>query len=122
MFHPYRQRSIDSVIEELRYDKQLGFQYMNFEDDNFTADPARTKELLRRMIREHLTFKETFFFGRTDMGNDEEMLELLHEAHLNRVLVGIESLNQKSLDSIHKRQKLSDIKRCAKRWKNIKSD
>ncbi len=114
MFHPYRQRSIDSVIEELRYDKQLGFQYMNFEDDNFTADPARTKELLRRMIREHLTFKETFFFGRTDMGNDEEMLELLHEAHLNRVLVGIESLNQKSLDSIHKRQKLSDIERCAK--------
>lgn len=30
MFAPYRQRSVDSVIEELRMYKKLGFKYMNF--------------------------------------------------------------------------------------------
>ena len=65
------------------------------------------------MIQENLVFRETFFFGRTDMANDEEMLELCQKAHLTRALVGIESLNQKSLDAINKHQSISDIERCA---------
>ncbi|MEA4902435.1 B12-binding domain-containing radical SAM protein [Desulfitobacterium sp.] len=114
MFHPYRRRSVDSVIKELRYYKTLGFKYMNFEDDNFTADRERVKEICNRMIAENLIFKETFFFGRTDLAKDEEMLSLLEQAHLNRVLVGIESLNQESLDLIKKHQSIADIENCAK--------
>ena len=114
MFYSYRERSVDNVIKELRYCKELGFKYMNFEDDNFTADKERTKEICRRMIEEGLVFKETFFFGRTDLANDEEMLDLLEKAHLNCVLVGIESLNQDSLDLINKRQNITDIENCAK--------
>lgn len=113
MFHPYRERSIDSVIEELRYYKKLGFKYMNFEDDNFTANKERAKEICRRMINEDLVFNETFFFGRTDMANDEELLDLCQKAHLTRTLVGIESLNQESLNLINKHQSVSDIERCA---------
>ena len=113
MFHPYRERSIDSVIEELRYYKKLGFRYMNFEDDNFTANKKRAKEICRRMIREDLVFKETFFFGRTDMAKDEELLDLCQRAHLTRALVGIESLNQESLDTVNKHQNISDIEKCA---------
>ena len=113
MFCPYRERSVDSVLNELRYYKKLGFKYMNFEDDNFTANKKRAKEICRRMIDEGLVFRETFFFGRTDMANDEELLDLLQRAHLTRALVGIESLNQKSLDEVNKHQKISDIERCA---------
>ena len=120
MFHPYRERSVENVIEELRYYKSLGFKYMNFEDDNFTANKNRTKELLRRMIKENLIFKETFFFGRTDLAEDDELLQLLQQAHLNRVLVGIESLNQKSLNSIHKKQKIVDIEKCANKLAKYK--
>jgi len=54
MFHPYRERSVDSVMEELRYYKSIGFKYMNFEDDNFTANKKRAKEICRRMIEEDL--------------------------------------------------------------------
>ncbi|MFA6846058.1 MAG: radical SAM protein [Sphaerochaetaceae bacterium] len=113
MYHPYRERSVNSVIEELRYYKGLGFKYMNFEDDNFTANKERAKEICKRMIAEGLTFKETFFFGRTDLARDEELMELLQKAHLTRVLVGIESLNQKSLDVINKHQNIEDITKCA---------
>lgn len=114
MFAPYRQRSVDNVIREIRMYKDMGFQYMNFEDDNFTADKERAKEICRRMIAEGLTFKETFFFGRTDLAKDEELLQLLHDAHLTRVLIGIESLNQKALDRVNKRQSIQDIRDAAK--------
>jgi len=114
MYHPYRERSVDNVIEEIRYYKSLGFKYMNFEDDNFTANKERAKEICRRMIAEGLTFKDSFFFGRTDLAEDEEMLSLFEQAHLTCVLVGIESLNQASLDEVNKHQKIADIKACAK--------
>ncbi|WP_446899611.1 B12-binding domain-containing radical SAM protein [Clostridium sp. LBM24168] len=120
MFYPYRKRTPDNVIEELKIYKKQGFKYMNFEDDNFTADKERAKEILRKMISNNLIFKETFFFGRTDMANDEELLQLLHDTHLNRVLIGIESLNQKSLDDINKKQKISDIKNCGEILKKYK--
>ncbi|MGN1390021.1 MAG: B12-binding domain-containing radical SAM protein [Bulleidia sp.] len=113
MFAPYRQRSIGNVMAELRMYKDMGFEYMNFEDDNFTADKERAKEICRRMIRENLVFKETFFFGRTDLARDEELLDLLKEAHLTRVLIGIESLNQEALDSINKHQNIDDIRKAA---------
>lgn len=117
MFAPYRSRSIDNVMEEIRMYKRMGFKYMNFEDDNFTADKERAKEICRRIIKENLQFKETFFFGRTDMAKDEEMLQLLHDAHLTRVLIGIESLNQDALNTIDKRQSIEDIRRAGEACK-----
>lgn len=114
MFAPYRQRSVDNVMDEIRMYKKMGFKYMNFEDDNFTADKERAKEICRRMIAEGLVFKETFFFGRTDLAKDEELLQLLHDAHLTRVLIGIESLNQKALDRVNKGQNIQDIRDAAK--------
>lgn len=120
MFAPYRQRSVDSVIAEIRMYKEMGFRYMNFEDDNFTADKERAKEICRRMIEEGLVFKETFFFGRVDMAEDEELLELLSKAHLNRVLIGIESLNQDALDEIHKGQRPLDIRTAAMKCRKHK--
>ena len=117
MFAPYRKRSVDSVIAEIRYCHELGFEYMNFEDDNFTADKKRAKEICRRIIDENLQFKETFFFGRTDMADDPELLDLLAQAHLTRVLIGIESLNQDALDSIDKHAKVESIeKACQACW------
>ena len=112
MFHPYRKRSVDSVMAEVRHCKAMGFQYMNFEDDNFTADRERAKEICRRIIAEHLQFRETFFFGRTDMASDPELLDLLAAANLNWVLIGIESLNQASLDEVDKHQSVEDIRRA----------
>ncbi|WP_205694158.1 radical SAM protein [Clostridium sp. JN-9] len=120
MFHPYRTRTPDNVIKELEIYKKEGFKYVNFEDDNFTADKKRAKEILRKMIDNNLVFKETFFFGRTDMANDEELLDLLSRAHLRRTLIGIESLNQDSLDYVNKRQSIKDIERCGEKLAKYK--
>lgn len=120
MFYPYRYRTPDNVIEELEMYKRMGFKYVNFEDDNFTANRKRAKEILKKMIQNDLVFKETFFFGRTDLVEDEELLALLRDAHLNRVLIGIESLNQESLDYIDKKQKIEDIEYCGKMLEKYK--
>ncbi|MGI6218105.1 MAG: B12-binding domain-containing radical SAM protein, partial [Coriobacteriales bacterium] len=117
MFAPYRKRSVDNVIDEIKMCHELGFEYMNFEDDNFTADKERAKEICRRIIDENLQFKETFFFGRTDMADDPELLDLLAEAHLTRVLIGIESLNQEALDNIDKKADVVKIREaCQGCW------
>jgi|WetSurMetagenome_2_1015567.scaffolds.fasta_scaffold00057_6 radical SAM superfamily enzyme YgiQ (UPF0313 family) len=109
MFSPYRERSVDSVIAELSYYKKHGFKYVNFQDDNFTGNRKRAKELLAKMIEKNLVFRDVFFFGRADMVQDEELLSLLSNAHLRSVLIGIESLNPASLEYIGKKIKLEPI-------------
>jgi radical SAM superfamily enzyme YgiQ (UPF0313 family) len=111
MFSPYRERSVGSVIDELTYYKEQGFQYVNFQDDNFTGNRKRAIELLTTMIERGLLFKEVFFFGRADMVQDEELLSLLSRAHLRSVLIGFESLNPASLELIDKKIRLEPLLR-----------
>lgn len=109
MFTPYRERSIESVIEEIRIYKKMGFKYLNFQDDNLTANKERIKKLLKRMISEKLIFRESFFFGRIDLAFDDELLGLLRDARLRRALIGLESLNQNSHNLIKKNLNVEDI-------------
>lgn len=46
------------------------------------------------------------------MADDEALLDLLQQAHLTRVLIGIESLNQKALNLIHKVQNIENIRKA----------
>ncbi len=109
MFFPYRQRSPENVIEELKIHKKKGLKYLCFQDDNFTADKERAKEILDKMIFHRLIFKETFFYARTDMFDDSELMDLLKRANFRRVFIGIESLNQQSLKYVNKKQTLTNI-------------
>lgn len=109
MFLPYRERSVESVIAELDYYKKRGFRYVNFQDDNFTGNRKRAKQLLAKMIENKLVFRDVFFFGRADMVLDEELLSLLSGAHLRSVLIGIESLNPLTLEQIGKKIKLEPL-------------
>lgn len=52
MFAPYRELSVENVLDELRYCKSLGFECMNFEDDSFTVNKRRAKTICRVMIEE----------------------------------------------------------------------
>lgn len=109
MFLPYRERSVGSVIAELTLYKRRGFKYVNFQDDNFTGNRKRAKELLAKMIEENLVFRDVFFFGRADMVLDDELLSLLSRAHLRSVLIGIESLNPATLEYIGKNIELEPL-------------
>ena len=109
MFHPYREMSCERVIEAIRWYRAQGFSRVNIQDDNFTANKPRAKRILKMLIDNGLAFRETFFFGRIDVAEDEELVALLKKAGFRIILVGMESTNQKSLDTVNKMQQVKQI-------------
>lgn len=114
----YRTRSIDNVIEEVKYIKKAfpEAKEIFFEDDTFTANRHRVKEFCDRLIDEgiKLTWSAN---ARADV--DYETLVRMKKAGCRLLCVGIESADQKILNNIHKgttvkgiRQFMKDAKRA----------
>lgn len=111
----YRVRSVDSVIAELKkyYPKK---KYIFFIDDNFAANPERTKGLLRRIIEEKLKIKWSAQV-RVESAMDDELLKLMRESGCHTVYIGFESINPASLAEVHKNQMVSIYKEAVKRFR-----
>lgn len=93
----YRKRSIDAVLSELRMLPQKSLKF--FVDDNFTANMADTKELLKLMI----PLKQRWVTQMSiHAAHDEELLSLLRRAGCKAVLIGLESLDPDTLRSMKK--------------------
>jgi radical SAM superfamily enzyme YgiQ (UPF0313 family) len=104
----YRTRSVEAVIAEMK-DKRPGRIF--FYDDNFAADPKRLKALLRAMIAEDLVVPWTAQ-TRTDVARDPELLELMRQSGCDRLCLGLESVNQETLDTYKKSQSVADVVRA----------
>lgn len=98
----YRFRSIESIIEDLKDKRQYAGELI-FVDNNFAAIPKYTKELLRRMIEEKIRFRTTVLV-RLDVVKDEEMMQLMRDAGITQLYVGIESMNPETLEKYEKKQ------------------
>lgn len=97
-----RKKSVDRVIEEIKYTQSFGFQELFLVDDLFTTDVPRTKEICRRIIEEDLDIAWTCSNGiRVDVG-DQEMFDLMARAGCYRVAFGFESGNDEILKNFGK--------------------
>ena len=101
----YRFRSAESVIAEIA-DKRP--QHVFFYDDNFAADVTRLKHLLRMMIDRELVVPWQAQV-RTDVVRDAELLDLMKRAGCQTLALGLESVDQATLDAYHKSQTVADI-------------
>jgi anaerobic magnesium-protoporphyrin IX monomethyl ester cyclase len=101
----YRYRSIESVVAEL---KQKRPERVFFYDDNFAANPRRLKALLRALIANDLVMPWTAQV-RTDVVGDLELLDLMRRSGCDRLCIGLESVNQETLDEYAKSQSVDDI-------------
>ena len=101
----YRFRSAESVIAEIK-DKRPTRIF--FYDDNMAADKKRLKQLLRMMIDEGLVIPWSAQV-RTDVVRDRELLDLMQESGCEIVYLGLESVNQATLDGYEKAQTVDDI-------------
>src|SRR5450759_2835603 len=86
----YRFRDTEDVIAELaelyeQYPKAVYFFY----DDNFTAAPSHTKELLRRMKEKGITPRWTAQ-TRVDVVDDDELMQLMEETGCMFLYLGLE--------------------------------
>lgn len=111
--HKVRMRDCELVLEEL---EQYSGKQVFFCDDNFTANPRRTKTLLQEMIKRQILPKWWCAQVRTDAARDEEMVRLMKEAGCGMVFVGMESINPQTLKDYNKKQDIADIEFCIKKF------
>ena len=111
----YRFRNPERVLEEL---EQLNLEKNDavfFYDDNFVANPANSKRLLRLMIENKITPKWTAQL-RADASEDEELLELMRLANCFFVYIGLESINPETLRAYKKKINLEEIRSAIERF------
>lgn len=109
----YRTNSIERVISEIKALLNKGYNWFFFYDDNFAANPKRTKALLKKIIEEKLKFK----WGaqlRAEVAKDTEMMDLMKEAGADFFYIGFESINPETLECFEKKQSLIDIENSIK--------
>jgi radical SAM superfamily enzyme YgiQ (UPF0313 family) len=106
----YRFRSAENVIAELKNKRP---ELIFFYDDNFAAHKKRLKKLLRMMIDEGLAVPWSAQV-RTDVARDPELLGLMRDSGCHLVYLGLESVNQDTLDNFEKAQTVDDIRRAVK--------
>jgi len=106
----YRFRSAENVIAEI---KQKRPKRIFFYDDNFAADRKRLKKLLRMMIADDLIIPWSAQV-RTDVVRDPELLELMRRSGCELVYLGLESVNQDTLDHFEKSQTVAEIEQSIK--------
>jgi anaerobic magnesium-protoporphyrin IX monomethyl ester cyclase len=104
----YRSRSPEHVIAELEAKQP---RRIFFFDDNFAADKRRLKTLLGLMIERGLVMPWSAQV-RTDVADDAELLTLMRRSGCDRLSLGLESVNQATLDGYQKSQNVDDIARA----------
>jgi radical SAM superfamily enzyme YgiQ (UPF0313 family) len=105
----YRFRETSSVLDELELlHKRNPRASIFFYDDNFTALPKRTKELLQGMIDRGIKVRWTAQ-ARVDVVKDEELLDLMVRSGCYFLYLGLESINPATLESYRKQQTVQDI-------------
>jgi len=106
----YRFRSEENVMAELRAKRP---ERIFFYDDNLAANKPRLKRLLRMMIAEGIVVPWQAQM-RTDVVRDPELLDLMRRSGCERVALGLESLDQATLDGFDKAQTVADVERAIK--------
>ncbi|NLY39211.1 MAG: radical SAM protein [Firmicutes bacterium] len=109
----YRYRSTEKILQELTAYRG---RHLFFCDDNFTAHPARSRELLRGMIDRQIGLKGWGAQVRAEVARDEELLQLLQRAGCKIVYIGLESINPDTLEHYNKQQTVEDISLCIRRF------
>jgi len=94
----YINRPIDDVIKDIN---ALKTRHIMFIDDNFIGNPKWTSELLKEIKPLKLKWNAAVTSNIVDM---PELLDEMKEAGCQSLFIGFESINSKSLESVHKVQ------------------
>jgi radical SAM superfamily enzyme YgiQ (UPF0313 family) len=105
-----RYKKPDQVIKELEALYGLGARGHIFVcDDNFIGNKRHARELLKRIIHWNKEKKEPFGFNTQtslNLGQDMELIDLMTAANFGEVFIGIESPDEKVLESTRKYQNI----------------
>ncbi len=95
----FRTRPVAEVIDDLREIQALGANRILFLDDNPIGHPDAAKELFRAMIPLRLKWASQCTIN---IARDPELLDLAARSGCVSLSIGLESINQESLETIRK--------------------
>jgi radical SAM superfamily enzyme YgiQ (UPF0313 family) len=108
-----RCKKVSQIIFEMQAALKQRVGSIFFTDDNFIGNRKFIKELLRAIIEFNKTTDVSMQYMTQvsiDLAKDDELLQLMYEAHFNRVFIGIETPRKASLKEANKGQNVrSDL-------------
>lgn len=111
---PWRPRSAESVLEELRFLKaSYGIKTVSFFDETFTLDKKRVLAMAKALIEEDFNIR--WYCNTRVHLVDRDLLRQMHQAGCRGISYGVESGSQTILDRADKCLKV-DQARQAIRW------
>jgi len=113
MGHGFRKRSIDNVMAEIQLlTEKYGIGELQIIDDLFNFDRERTKEFCERLIGADRKLVLVFPNGfRMDM-LDDELIDLLARAGLDRMLAPVETTSPRLQELVNKRLNMEKVERA----------
>jgi radical SAM superfamily enzyme YgiQ (UPF0313 family) len=108
-------RPVEDVLDEIRRDN---LKTVLFVDDNFVADPEKTKAFLDALIPLKIRWASQ---SGIEMTEDPEMLELMVKSGCVGHLIGFESINPAALRGFNKRNNLHHFDRYQTTIKRLRS-
>lgn len=97
-----RAKSVESVIDELKFLREKGIQQIDWLDDDFLWDRERTIRLLKRMTEEVPDLEWISNNGLIAAAINEEIMDWMVRSGMKAMKVGIESGNDAMLKKIMK--------------------
>ncbi|MBU3089187.1 PqqD family peptide modification chaperone [Clostridium gasigenes] len=103
----YRMRSVENVIVEFKYLKNLGCNHVDIVDDTMTADVKRLKKFISLLKEEKLNMT-WYCESRVDIMTKELLMDM-KSAGLKFIQFGVEAGSQKMLDCLKKNITIEQI-------------
>ncbi|MBU90762.1 hypothetical protein CMO94_04420 [Candidatus Woesearchaeota archaeon] len=116
---PFRTRSPENVVGEIKKWHKKGYDTFEFSDDNFTHDMQRAEKICDLIIESGMKLKLIFGNGlRADRVN-ERLLRKLKQAGTIFIAYGLETSDPKSLELIKKDLDIEKLKESVRLTKKI---
>ena len=103
MGRAYRARSARNVVDELETYINRGFTRFNIEDDNFTFDVDRAKEICKGIADRGLHCEIYLPNGVAVQSLDEECIRLMAAAGVKKLFMGLETTSEDLLSALKKK-------------------
>lgn len=115
----WRPHSISRVLQEIDYlVEREGIRELQVEDDNFSVNLTRAKEVFKGIIKRDYDLSISFPNGIRLDRLDDGLLELMKKAGVYSLSFGIESGSQRILNRMKKRLKLDFIEKQLRKVKS----
>ena len=117
----YRKRDISAILIEIKdIVNILGIKRMMVVDNEFCVDKKHTLKVLEAIHKEFNGTIRLWVFTRIETSKDQSFLKKMREFGVRRILLGVESLNDETLQLYNKGQNTEQIKAAVNRFHDNK--